>query len=100
VAYLGQSKVNDFDSRILILGFIQKVLRLQISVNDVLRVAIVECLQNLLEYRSSLALLKMLFLDDLVKQLASRAQLSNKIDILGLLEVLIQLQDMRVIKCL
>ena len=71
---LRQAEVNDFEVRVIRLCLEQEILWLQITVNNVLCVAVVQRLQNLAEDLRSLVLFKKLCLDDAIEQLAASAQ--------------------------
>ena len=63
-------------------------------------VTVVQTLKNLLEQASSLLLGKVLLSHDLVKELTTRAQLGDEVDVLFVLEVFVELQYIGVIESL
>jgi len=63
-------------------------------------VAVVDALEHLLEAMCCLGLSEELLLNDLVEQLSSLAQLGDQVKVLFVLEVLVKLQDMRVVELL
>jgi len=95
--HLTQTEVDNLDIRIFILVFIKEVLRLQISMDDALGVAVVHTLHDLLESVSSLNFSEEFLLDNLVEQLTTGAELSNEIEVFLVFEVLVELEDVRVI---
>ena len=68
--------------------------------SDTLVVAIVETLENLLEYSRGHLLREKLFCNNLIEQLPTRAQFGHQVYILFVFEVFVELQDIRVIKLL
>jgi len=67
---------------------------------NVLKVAVVNALHNLLEHFGSISFIKELFFNDLIEQFSALADLSDEVNILGVLKVLIELDDMWVINLL
>ena len=72
--YLRQAEVNDFEVGIIRLSLEQEILWLQITMYNVLCVAVVKRLQNLAEDLRSLVLFEELCLDDAIEQLAASAK--------------------------
>jgi len=66
----------------------------------VLSMTVVDTLQDLLEYLSSIFLIKELLFNNLIKQLSTLTHFSDKVHILGVFEVLIKLNDMWMINLL
>jgi hypothetical protein len=79
VAYknLRKAKINNFKVGVCCLRRVQEVLWLEVSVHDILVVAIVKCVEYLLKSPCSQCLVKILFLYNSVKQLTPSTQLSN-----------------------
>ena len=72
--YLRQAEVNDLEVRVIRLSLEQEVLWLQITVNNVLCVAVVQRLQNLAEDLRSLVFFEELCFNDAIEQLTASAQ--------------------------
>lgn len=68
--------------------------------DDALGVAIIDTLQDLLEAVGCFLFSKELLLDNLVKELSSCAQFSDKVKVGFILKVFIELEDMWVVKLL
>ena len=66
---------------------------------DVLFVAVIDGLHYLHKDSRSVLFVEVLFLYDLIKQLAAFAQLCDQVNILLVFEILVQLQDMGVVQC-
>lgn len=63
-------------------------------------VAVVDALEDLLETVCGLGLGEELLLDDLVEQLSALAQLSDEVKVLVVFKVLVELEDVGVVKLL
>lgn len=68
--------------------------------HNVVRVAVVQSLEDLPEDFASHLLVEVLLLDDAVEELAARAQLTDQVNVDVVLEILVQLDNIRVIKLL
>ena len=66
--------------------------------NDVILMAVVNTLQNLFEDIGSVLLIEELLFDDLLKQLTTLTQFRNEVYILFILEVLVQFQNLWMVK--
>ena len=95
---LTETEVDDLDVTLRVLGLVEEVLWLEISVNDALGMAVVNTKHQLFEAVSGLLLGVALLLDNLVEHLTTSAQLGNNVEVFIILEVLVELQDMWVIK--
>ena len=92
------SEIDHSDDGILLWGGIQSVLWLEISVDDPLSVAEHNCREHLLHDVTSLSLSEALLLDNLVEELSSRAQLCHNVEVVFILEVLEDVQNMRMVQ--
>ena len=97
---LGETEIDNLEVRVRLFRLEQEVLWLEISVRDALIVAVVERMQDLFENLSGVLLGEELVLDDTVKQLATSANLSDKVHVLVIVEVLIELEHVRMIQLL
>jgi hypothetical protein len=98
---LTRAKVDDFEFIICSLVLFQHdILRLQVSMDDIVLMAIVDGRQNMLHYLCSILLWQPSLLQNLVKQLASRADFCNDEEALLILKVLIDLDNIWMIEIL
>jgi hypothetical protein len=101
VADLRQTEVYCLNLwQLLILINNDEVLWLQVSMHNIKAVAVIDGLNNLLEYVTCLELIKELFLHDHVEELASLTELGDEVNILGIFEILVHFEDVRMIQSL
>jgi len=74
---LTKTKIYDFKVRIVIFSFIQKVFRLQISMNNVLTMAIVDTMQHLLKAMCCFLFSEKFFFNNFIEQFPSCTELCD-----------------------
>mmetsp|Transcript_35371 Transcript_35371/g.84789 ORF Transcript_35371/g.84789 Transcript_35371/m.84789 type:complete len:212 (+) Transcript_35371:706-1341(+) len=104
---LGEAKVNHLDLRVDVPVLQEEVLRLDVAVNEVVVVEVAHGTQNLLHVGCCTPLIEgpgcigafvlLCLLKDSIKKLTSRAELHDKVHLLGVQEDLIELHDVWVI---
>ena len=95
VVMMRRAKVDDLD-RSLVLNIDENILRLQITMGNVLTMAVSDRLENLLRNVGCLVLIQVLTLADLIKEFASFAQLGHQEDSALVLIHFIETHDVRV----
>mmetsp|Transcript_14620 Transcript_14620/g.34873 ORF Transcript_14620/g.34873 Transcript_14620/m.34873 type:complete len:309 (-) Transcript_14620:272-1198(-) len=93
-----EAEVDDLQRAVGLLAHEQKILGLQVSVHDAVRMAVGERREDLLHDPRRVPLGELLLLDDAIKQLTTRTQLHDDVDVSGILEGLVQLDDVRMIQ--
>ena len=95
---LGKTKINNLNIWVFIFALIQEIFWFEISMCNFLGVAIVNCLQNLFENRACVDFIKIFLFDNLVKKLTTCTHLSDQINILRVLKILVQFKYMRMVQ--
>jgi len=93
----GLAKVRELDQGVRVLRLVEDILRLDVAVRDPLSVAVVDRVQDLLDRLGGLLLAKVALLDDLLKEVASRAELAHDVEEAGVLVKLEDFDDVRVV---
>ena len=91
------TEVNNLDLIELLVGLEQDVLGLQVTMNNVGLMAVVDAREHLLHEDSSITLAELSTLEDLVEELTTFADFSDKIIALFVLEELVHLDDVGMI---
>jgi hypothetical protein len=91
------SEVDDLDLIKLLVLLEENILRLEVSVNDVVLMAVVDAGKDLLHQDRTVSLGKLAALQDLVEELSSLADISDEVVALLVLKELVHLDDVWVI---
>ena len=97
MADFAETEVNDLDVWVFIFGDVQKVLWLQITVSDVLFMAVIDGLQDLFENLCSVFLIEELLFNNFIKKFTTLAHFSDEVYIFIVFKVLVELNDMWVV---
>lgn len=105
---LGQAKVDHFDGRIWIPVLEQEILWFDVTMNEVVVVQIAHCSQDLLHVSGGTTLIErsggiasfvlLSLFQDAVEELTTGAEFHDQVDLLGIDEDLVELDDVRVVQ--
>jgi len=91
------TEIDDLNLIEFLVGFKKNVLWFEISMNDVVDMAIVDASEDLFDEDTGVLLVELTFLDDLIEQLSTFADIGDDVVSLLILEELVHLENVWVI---
>lgn len=92
------TEIDNFEGDLLLLYLDQNILWLQVTMRDLLAMAVGDCQEDLLDNRSSLFLVKTLHAENSIEQFLAITQLCHKVDLVFALIDFIEAQNVWVVQ--